>query len=191
MSKTLYCRVDLGHVVEYPVTLEVIQKRKHPLSWYTPTTLNVEETLGRADVQEVTHDIQHGVVVITKKHRPFILEELLASFNTPTGTPRPIGTISEGDIAFAVSLAGNYFENQLQRFVKEHGYDSIDSAIGRYSNSSNPTFRKEAEFVQRCLDETWEDLLTFFKRVKEGKIAVPVKIGDIERAMRTHAWPVE
>lgn len=191
MSKTLYCRVDNGRVIEYPVTKEVIEKRNHPLSWYLPTTLQVEQTLDRADIQDVVYDIQVGVVAITVKHRPYSLEELLASFNTPGGTPKQVSTIKAEDIAFAVTLVGDYFENLLQQMVQAHGYSSIDTVIGRYSNSNNSTFRKEAEFVQRCLDETWEDLLAFFKNVKDGKVVVPVNISDIEKAVRPHTWPEE
>lgn len=189
-NEKIYCRVDNGKVIEYPVTEAVILKRRHPIDWYTPTILTHVPATGRTDIQTFDYVITNGVVLVNVGWRGYTLTELLTTFKAPNGLPKHIGEISQEDQAYAQSLISDLFESRVADLAAEHGYRNMDTAIGRYSNSSNATFKKEAEFIQMALDSTWADLIKYFTELQKTTIPVPLVIADIEKHVRSFNWPV-
>lgn len=182
-----YAMVIDNVFTEYPVTEDLILQRGHPLAWYKPVVdVHVEAAAGvRQDVEEARLVVEGSVVTRYLTWRAYTLEELLRRFVNDGGEVVSIADIPMADIEYAKQLVSDHFEDKLEMRAKALGYQSLNNLLGRYSNSSIPSFKAEAQVFQTKLDAVWAELLTYFGKLSTGELPVPTTVAEIEAEVHT------
>lgn len=201
MNKSeIYARVEDGEVTEYPVKLEQILNRNHPMHWYLPTKeLQVENTNLPFTALSMQFEVKKGYVEISYKRvqKPFSM--ILKSFGQE-GRVKYITSLTPSEVETLKKLTIEYIEDYIETLAKSLGYDSLDNLLGRYRNSTVVKYRREAEEVQKVLDESWKRLEYYFINLQEEQEALPSSIDElnhriglpsIETFMKTPEEPVE
>lgn len=197
MNSTIYARVQGALVIEYPVTETMIFERGHSLatgSYYKVTQSEMPTINTFEDVVYTNTSVNHAerIVKITYVVRKRDLDDVLrgefaGSCLDGVWSPMDVTYIPSGVFDYFTKLVSKHMEDKLEAVAKEH-YTSMDTLLGRYSNSSNPVWRKEAEFIQKSLDKLWADMIAYFAELKEGKKPLPLKIEEIESQFVIPTW---
>lgn len=95
-----------------------------------------------------------------------------------------INSLSSVKSRLAVSLA-----SKLNKFASERGYSNIESLVS-YANSTNPTFKWEAQQGISARDNAWAELLAIFNDIDNGTIAL-TNISELELLISDIAWPTQ
>lgn len=197
MNSTIYARVQGILVIEYPVTENIITERGHSLTtgpYYKVVQSEMPASNAFEDVLYTNMAVDHTerLVKISYHVRKRDLDDILRgefsrSCVDGVWSPMDVTYIPSGIFDYFTKLVSKHMEDKLEAVVKEH-YTSMDTLLGRYSNSSNPVWRKEAEFIQKSLDKLWADMIAYFAELKEGKKPLPLKIEEIESQFVIPTW---
>lgn len=77
--------------------------------------------------------------------------------------------------------------SKLNKFASERGYSSIESLVS-YANSTNPTFKWEAEQGILARDKAWTELFDIFNGIDNGNIPL-TSISELELLISDVIWP--
>ena len=77
----------------------------------------------------------------------------------------------------------------LNNFAAARGYDSIESLVS-YNNSTNLTFKAEAEQGILVRDAAWDNLLSIFNNLDAGNIPI-TSIEQLEMLIPDLVWPTQ
>lgn len=191
-KEVVYAAVSKGVVVEYPVTLSTIEQRGHTEKMYYPVKVVPMDIANEAGVVFFSKFTVEGqsVTLSYEKHYK-TLEDIFKDFtHSVVGnvvTPHWYIDIPEAEMKYFQKLLGEYYEARLEKVVKER-YTSIDTLLGRYRNSSNLVWKKEADFIQGKLDELWTSLIRYFEDLKSGDELLPTKPEDIAGIYPDVSW---
>lgn len=192
----IYARVQGRLVVEYPLTAEQIEARGHDVRQYEFVTFMVDNaTVGLKDLPGVTVQntltVESFGVLCLQSYRMKTLEEVLASFRKQKDgeawVPFDHAQIPAGEIDYFQKLVGEKIMGVLDTVAKLR-YDSLDSLLARYSNSTNPVWKKEAVFMQEKLDEAWHKTLSYFSELRAGTKPLPTAESDLDALMVPPKW---
>lgn len=191
-----YARVANGEITEYPVTLQHINNRKHPISWYKECffekSFNVDE-FHRVINKPV---LKNEEVMIESTVVPFTLDEVFYNLYKKRNLLFPYGgadnrismdDVSETEMNKIESLFHEHIENKLNKFSKKRGYDSILSAVS-YSSSPVARYKSDAKKAIKLRDRTWESTFTTLTSVKEKTILFPLFTRELEDLLPTLTW---
>ena len=191
-ASKLYARVQGGKVIEYPVTTEIIQKRGHTVAQYYEV---FEKSVDLGNLAGMIIDtvitIEGHIVEITHTTREKTLEEMIfffrKAFENGAWVPFNYADIPAGEIKAFQKKLGQAATDALNTVVKER-YDSLDALLSRYSNSSNPVWKKEAVFFQTAVDTLWTKLIAYFKELASSTKPLPVSMSDVEVLIKAPTW---
>jgi len=191
-ASKLYARVQGGKVIEYPVTTEIIQKRGHTVAQYhvvveEPITLSNEAGM----FIDTSMVIENQTVRIKHTYLEKTLEEMIfffrKAFENGAWVPFNYADIPAGEIKAFQKKLGQAATDALNTVVKER-YDSLDALLSRYSNSSNPVWKKEAAFFQTAVDTLWTKLIAYFQELASSTKPLPVSMSDVEALIKAPSW---
>lgn len=191
-ASKLYARVQGGKVIEYPVTTEIIQKRGHTVAQYYEV---FEKSVDLGNLAGMIIDtvmtIEGHIVEITHTTREKTLEEMVfffrKAFENGAWVPFNYADIPAGEIKAFQKKLGQAATDALNTVVKER-YDSLDALLSRYSNSSNPVWKKEAVFFQTAVDTLWTKLIAYFQELASSTKPLPVSMSDVEVLIKAPTW---
>lgn len=191
-ASKLYARVQGGKVIEYPVTTEIIQKRGHTVAQYYEV---FEKSVDLGNLAGMIIDtvitIEGHIVEITHTTREKTLEEMIfffrKAFENGAWVPFNYADIPAGEIKAFQKKLGQAATDALNTVVKER-YDSLDALLSRYSNSSNPVWKKEAVFFQTAVDTLWTKLIAYFQELASSTKPLPVSMSDVEVLIKAPTW---
>lgn len=188
----VYARVQGNRVIEYPVTSATIEKRGHSVSQYhtvieEPVTLSSEAGM----IIDTSMTIENQAVRIKHVYREKTLEEMIfffrKAFENGTWVPFNYADVPVGEVKAFQKKLGQAATDAMDAVVKER-YDSLDALLSRYSNSSNPVWKKEALFFQAAVDGLWTKLISYFQELAASKTALPVSLKDVEALIKAPSW---
>lgn len=185
-----------GQVVEYPVTLETIQKRGHSVTSYTRVTRRmampasdplfeklkfklVQTSLSEASIEYTVEPLSLDVVLFNLNHRQDDEGQLV---------PFQPSSLSVEQVEKLSKLVTDHGEALVNALAKEKSYDSFDNAISRYSNSTNPSFKADALFLQRALDTTWANLINYMEEIQQGTKTLAWSVSEIDEVIDLPRW---
>lgn len=190
----VFARVLDDKIIEFPVLRSHIVARGHPITMYVPVVDSPVE------IPDFHYDIEspfyeNGVVRINHEILPYSLQDMLsqiyaASFGADMLTSVPVYAkdVRAGTLDYVISLVDALYEAKLDAFAKERGYNSLNNLLSRYSNSSNSSFKADAEHAQSVLDSTWEKLAALLETVSSGASPVPRSVSEIEAYVGELLW---
>lgn len=76
----------------------------------------------------------------------------------------------------------------LDRTAAEKNYDNIFTAL-TYLNSTNPTFKAEAEALRDWRDDIWTRCYAYLADVEAGKEEMPSSWTEVEEKLPKFTWP--
>ena len=188
----VYARVQGNRVIEYPVTSATIEQRGHSFAQYhvvveEPITLSNEAGM----FIDTSMVIENQTVRIKHTYLEKTLEELIfffrKAFENGAWVPFNYADIPAGEIKAFQKKLGQAATDALNTVVKER-YDSLDALLSRYSNSSNPVWKKEAAFMQAALDGLWTNLLKYFQELASEQRPLPISLEDITYLVKAPSW---
>lgn len=193
-SVVILARVEGDRVVEYPLTAEAVASRDHSRAMYYPVEVISDDFTNEAGLTvKTTMTVDHNRKVVTVKHSVVErdLEECVqffrASLSGGNWQPKKVNEVPPGEINHFEKVVGKHLEAKLEKMVQER-YSSLDSLLGRYGNSTNPVWKKEADYVQKLLDQTWVDLIDYFASLRSGLRPLPVVVVEIDAAFDSYSW---
>lgn len=190
-EKKEYAKVINGMVVEYPVSMDTIEQRKEPKTWYLPvikdTAPSIKNIYQKVDL---VFSVNQGYVKISYVVTAIPLELVLASFKVtePGKDRKSISEIDLKQIKEVTTMISNHYEAKIEALVKERGYDSPNNLLGRYLFSSNEQYKAEATYIQKLLDDVWNALEIYFSSVQTEVLPVPVSISEIDVFVPSISW---
>lgn len=180
-QEDLYGKVENGVIVEFPVTVSVIKARGHSLFNYNPVKFNYKPGYDDGIGKLATNlSIKDGHIVVDYSVTPLTLAEVLASFRINETTVKQYADIPMSVNAYTQSLLKNLVETKINQLANQRDFDSFDSAISRYSNSSDPKLKKEAAYLNQVLTEAWRSLATLNANLKSNAVALPPTVEAVE-----------
>lgn len=189
---TIYARVQGNQVIEYPVTNATIEARGHSVNQYYPVRITEDtfsDEAGKIAVREIK--VENGWVVVNNSVRDKTLEEAISffrkSYEEDKWIPYTSKEVPIGELNYFQTKLAEEAEARLEAVVKER-YSSLDTLLGRYANSSNPVWKKEAAFIQAALDALWARLLEYFHGLSVGITPLPVDASELKELMKAPSW---
>jgi len=189
IQKDVYGKIEAGKVIEFPVTVPIIEARGHTVFQYSPAVFEAAPSY-HAPTETLTQTLKvvNNVIHVSYMKQPKALEEILNSFRVSPVQRKLIQEIDASTQRVVEALVERYVENQINRLGAQRGYSTINNALSRYTNSSVQTFKKEAAFIQAALDTAWTNLIAFMQDVKSGHRPVPVSMAEIEAVLAIPTW---
>lgn len=188
----LYARVQGNKVIEYPVTLATIEKRGHSVTQYHSVTEEPVTLTNQAGmIIDTVMTIEDRVVRIKHVYREKTLEEMVfffrKAFENGVWTPYGYSDIPLDEIKAFEKKLGQVATDNLNKVVMER-YDSLDALLSRYSNSSNPVWKREALFFQAAVDGLWTKLVAYFQELSNAEKHLPVALDELEALVKAPTW---
>lgn len=197
MDQQIYARIEAGHVVQFPMTIDDINIRDNPADTYYPCfykpladgtqpklsekiveapwilgeVVYVEQTKTNRSVEELFQYLAQVAVNFTEEGQPFIDRALI--------TPEIFSAFEE-----VVKIR---VQSMLDDFAKTRGYDDMKS-VCTYNTSSNPVYLQEALRAIYLRDFTWSTLYSYFGAVMFGQADVPTSWEDIASNLPELTW---
>ena len=187
-----YARVQGNKIIEYPVSSHTIEQRGHSYRQYYPVIVDELDITNEAGMTfDTVLKIENMTVRVTHSKRQKTLAEIIEGFRLShqngTWTPHAYADIPDSEMRVFERLLGDHYEAKLEAVVKER-YTSLDTLLGRYRNSNNPVWKKEADFIQSELDKLWSILVQYFAELKAGSKSLPVNVQEIEGMVPPTSW---
>lgn len=159
-----YAQVKYGKIIYfYHTDLEIGELS----SIFSPKTYWIDVTDRECGLGwEVTHDEECNIVL--------------------TPPPAPVEPTPPTEEEIQQQLE-NGVEAYMNSKVAEKHYDSIDTCIGRYLNSPNEQYRKEATAVMEWNTAVWDKCWAILAEVKAGKRAIPT-LEEVIAELPTLDW---
>ena len=186
----IFASVRDGRIVEFPVTLEIIQTRGHTPFNYTPVVFGSKPSYN-SQIARLSQDakLSDGVVKVFYNVVNLTLAELLATFKKTKTTALDLSELSEIQLSTAQTLVINHAEAKVEALANRRGYNSIDTALGRYSLSSSPKYRSESDFIRAALDKAWADAEDYFAKIVARQLPVPTSVEEVDAVIVVADWP--
>jgi len=105
----------------------------------------------------------------------------------PIWPPAVVPPTREHQIDALEQKSFEQLEINLDLFAQQKGYTNIISACS-YVNSNVESFKKEALTCIALRDQSWQELLTFFDRLRKSTSEVPESFSDIESLLPKLVW---
>lgn len=173
-QKDIYGKVDGNKIIEFPVTVDVILNRGHSVYDYSPVIFDVKPNIDstRQKLSQAL-SVNQGQISVKYTVTPLTLSEVLASFKLDDGFVLAIEQVPPQTVAYVKTLMSNLVETKIHVLCYLRGYESLNNALGRYSSSKNERYKKEAAYIQQCLDEAWDALEAYQADLFSKKVALP------------------
>lgn len=200
MSQKLFARIVDGAVVEYPVLELHIINRAHPFDWYTPVV--VLKTPEVDPIFEYTKEeltISGNFVVATPTVVQYGIDQVLNNLFYPNGRNFSMDGTDDGkvEVVFAnldpevvnkvVNLVSKKVSEILDDFARTKNYDDVKSCA-TYSNSTNPTFKAEADRIIQLRDNCFANLYTYIGEVAAAVKPVPESFSEVQALLPALTW---
>lgn len=182
---TQYARIENGKVTEYPVTTSMIQKRGHPITWYSPCyydplpEIQPHQYYQQVPVISGDHVTIHYQIKNKSIDQLYTLikaKESIAANGQKTIAPITLADVIDGhDWLFAAIKAASFqiLEQYLDQFAKSHGYDNIATMVGWAMSTKSNTFAKEGKLAIETRDHAWTALIDYWKQVENKTLDFP------------------
>lgn len=186
-----YGKVENGRVVEFPVTTEIILARGHRLHQYSPVVFEDKPAYDpRYQKLTTTLSVANGRILVKQVASNMTTAELLAALKNADGTVAKIGDLSPAVVSIIKTSVANYVESRISALCLARGYSSIDRVLGGYANSSEPSFKADAEFIQTVIDRAWRNLIPYFASLEAGAAELPTTLEEILKISEIPtSWP--
>lgn len=189
----IYARVQGGKVIEYPVLEETINARKDPFYFYLPVREEAKPKLiGVA--QSISYEFVVGAQEVSIKYtvKNKDLDDLFQLFTFKkigdASVPVSVSDISAEMLAYFQNKISLYVESKIEALAVAKGYNSLDTLLSRYRNSTNTAWKQESEFVQAILDKAWAEMIVYFDEMKNGVKPIPLSRDEIDAVIVIPGW---
>ncbi len=188
-QQDIYGKIEAGKVIEFPVTVPIIEARGHTVYQYSPVCFEAAPSY-HAPTEKLAQTLKvvNNVIHVSYMKQPKALEEILNSFRISPVQRKLIQEIDGTTQRVIQTLIEHMVENQINRLGAQRGYSTINNALSRYTNSSVDTFKKEAAFIQAALDAAWTNLIAYMQDVQSGQRPVPVTVAEVEAVLAIPTW---
>lgn len=200
MSQKLFARIVDGAVVEYPVLELHIINRAHPFDWYTPVVvLKTPEYDPTFEYIKEELSISGNYVVATPTVVQYDVDQVLTNLAYPNGRTFAMEGEDDGkvEVVFAnldpkvvnrvVNMVSKRVSDMLDEFARTKNYDDVKSCA-TYSNSTNATFKAEADRIIELRDQCFSDLYLYIAEVSTGTKPVPSSFSEIQALLPELTW---
>lgn len=190
MSQEVYAAVLNGRITEFPVTLEVIKSRGHSPYNYVPVRFENKPEGYDTETMYVTRslELKEREVVVKWTLSPMSFSVFLATLKQTSGAAKDGQAITESQYAALQRYGEVRLRARLDMLAQAHGYESFESCLNRFSNSTVPEYKAEAAFLQLAYDTGWQDLVAFIQKLKTNQAVVPVTPEAFDQALPILAW---
>jgi len=196
-SEKIYARIEEGKIVQYPVTIAMINERANPLDTYYQCYFPGEgdhpnPTLYQKIVQTPT--LIGSAVYIDEKLVNRTVDEMFALLFEMAGSVTESGELQLNTALITSDLIDAFetivkivVQKMLDDFALTRGYDDIKSACD-YVNSKIPEYKAEAIRCIDLRDDVWHSLTTYINAVKAGTEPPPMAWSDIAVHIPPITW---
>lgn len=194
----VYCRIENGEIVEYPVYAVHIRNRAHPFEMYTKVVFSKKPAL--PDFAYYTQNIEllGNVPIVTfgiaYKGLQTVLNELhnVGGGAAPTvpgeqPTPKPIEEVPPATLDRVLTLVKELVQTRLDQWAATREYDGILS-VTTYSYSSNAQRSAEGLKAISNRDDTWDAMYAYMDKVTTKQLPVPMQVTEIEAQLPVLTW---
>lgn len=176
-------------VTEYPVMLEHIVNRGHPMAWYkevVPGPMPAVEAYQKLDYK-LAYDPVNDKVLLNYGVVEKVLVELLSEIykNSPTD-PIFIDAVAPDMIQRVVNGIKTFVEDRLNNWVKQKDYKSIESCC---DYRDDPVFGADGVLAFQKRRETWLAVYAYQDQVTTLALPVPRDLSDIIQHLPELIWP--
>lgn len=177
-------------VVEYPVLLEHIVNRGHPVAWYREVVCGIRPSYD--EFQYVAHKAEYNPLtervelLYTVNDKPLhqVLTEL---YTTATeGQPLYVHQVSLTAVERVSKMIEDYAVTRLNLWAKEKDYDNIVSLV---NYKDDPDFGADAAIGAEYRRLTWRQLYAYRDQILAQTLPIPAAISDIEAQLPVLVWP--
>lgn len=184
--KNVFARVENNRILEYPVTKEIIQNRKAPLSMFRQVKFLEKPKTTEFELLTESIELVSGIPTVSYKVRNLTVQEILDNLY---GT-KPELTIDQVplEVFKRVSfLAREKIGQMLDAFAKTRGYDNIAS-LASYSNDPDPQQAAEGLLGTQLRSRCWVAIKDYEVGVMSGTIPVPRYESQILKVLPEFTW---
>lgn len=194
----VYCRIENGVIVEYPVYAVHIRNRAHPFEMYTKVHFAAKPTLPEFAYYTQNIELLGEIPLVTYgiayKNLQTLLNELhnvgaAGAPGTPgeQPTPTPIEDVPQTTLVRVMDLAKEMVQDRLDNWAKTRGYDGIMSVV-TYAYSSNPVRSAEGTKAIANRDDTWDAMYAYMDKVTTKQLPVPMTVAEISAQLPELTW---
>lgn len=193
MINKTYGRIKDNKIIEYPVYDYHIKNRGHPLSWYTEVAYDI-----KPDVDEFHYLREHLSIVASNifvrfELIPYTIDQVLSniwkehSYVQDNETILNFADIPLHKVNKVIELSEAYVTKKLNEFARTKRYEDIVS-LTSFANSTNITYKQEAERGIYLRDTTWDNFYLYLAEVQSGTTTVPKSLAEIEARIPDLTW---
>ena len=191
----VYCRIENGVIIEYPVYGIHIRNRHAPLDAYTKVIFNIKPPIPQYHTLVEQLSLFDGKPMVSYAVTPLSFAALVNSVTPRSADPFNKPDINVDDLApefinRVIELAEEYTNQLLLEFVKSRKYDSVVSAIG-YKDSTVTAYALEAARVIELRDSVWPALETYVKAIYAKTAKFPHTLTDVKAQLPALTWTNE
>lgn len=189
-----YAKVHDNGYIEFPVYLQHIAARNQSVSDYQEVIFGRKPELPMfyeyvSDLYVYDGQVRHDYIV-----RPTSLNSLLNGINQSNLSNL---TLDPVDIFFSSidpllaariqKLAGDYLDEQLNQFVAERGFKSIESAV-TYADDVNPVLATSGARAKAVRSEVYTIMRSYLENIVNNTNPIPKSIKEIDDVIPPMTW---
>lgn len=193
----IYCRVENGVIIEYPVYAVHIRNRSHPFDMYTKVAFANKPELPPFAVYTSKIEMTAGIPLVTYGIEYKSLQTILNEIHNNTGAPLLPGETAPAAVEFqdipaatvarVVELAKKLADEHMTAWAKTREYDDIVS-VATYATSKNTARAAEGQKAVDNRDAVWDAYYNYLGKVIAKVVPVPRTIAEISAQLPTLEW---
>ena len=188
----IYCRIENGVIVEYPVYALHIRNRHHPFSMYTKVAFSqkpvVPDFCYLSSKIELLGEIPLVTYTVQEKNLQTVLN---ANGVPPLPGEEPIRVEVENvpveTLKQVLKLVKVLVQNRLDTWAATREYDGVLS-VATYATSTNPQRAAEGQKAVENRDATWDAMYAYLDKVQTKQKPVPLTVEEIVAELPELTW---
>lgn len=170
----IFAKISDNKVIEYPVTLQQIENRRHHVSDYTPCQYSVKPFQPKYHTLKERLDIFDDKVLVTYDIQPMTFRSILniANQDVRSGHNRNkqifVKDINQELLHILNIKASEFIQVCLDDLAKQHKFDSMVSLIS-WLGSENSEWVTLAKNATKLRDTVWKEFIIYMDKVKNNE----------------------
>ena len=190
----IYCRIESGKIIEYPVLPIHITNRNHPANFYTEVYFEKKPSISRfQELQEKIRLLAGKYPVVEYVISDLTFEQIVSQLKAEAAGEDGLIDVAKLDvptIQHISDLCDERMSQELDNFASTRRYKNVDS-MAKYYDSKVEAFRVESLHVRQLCEQVYAGLIKYLELVLTKKEPFPETWSAIMAKVPELKWSSE
>ena len=190
----IYCRIEGGKIVEYPVSPIHIVNRNHSVDMYSEVHFEEKPIISRfQEAQERIRLIAGKFPVVEYVTSDLTFEQIVSQLKAEASDENGKIDVQKLDlptIQYISNMCDERMGQELDTFVATRRYKNVDS-MAKYYESTDTAFRQESLYVRELCTQVYTALIQYFTLVLQKQEPFPETWSEVMNKVPELKWNAE